>query len=63
MTYLQTLYASIAVGVAAAVAVVVIDSAAADVVAGLIVLIALAVVTRAVIQLAADGEEAPRWRS
>jgi hypothetical protein len=59
MSSLATLYLSIAVAVCAVVAVVAIKSAAADVVAGVIVLLALAVAGRVVIRLAGDGDEMP----
>jgi hypothetical protein len=59
MSSLSTLYLSIAVAVCAVVAVVVIDSAAADVAAGVIVVFPLAAASRVVIRLAGDGDEAP----
>jgi hypothetical protein len=59
MSSLTTLYLSIVMAVGAVVAVVAIDSAAADIVAGVIVVLALAVVGRVVIRLAGDGDETP----
>ena len=57
MFSLRTLFLSIAVAVGAVVGVVAIHSAAADVVAGVVVVGALAVAARVVIQLAGDGDE------
>jgi hypothetical protein len=54
MSPLGTLYLAIPVAILAVVAIVLLDSVAADLLAGLVVAIAFAVATRAIMRLAAD---------